>query len=95
MNDEYWQKEFRKQLLADAKRLRAEGKLGLRVGGYYLNASGVTHGPIKIYKPTMNRFVDEYGNWYGADGHYWQQAPTCPHRLVAELVVKDGKLVRV
>lgn len=51
---------------------------------YYRNAIGEVHGPMRITKKYPDRFTDELGSWYGADGHYWQQRPDCPFRLVEE-----------
>lgn len=56
----------------------------LEVGKKYVNAKGEVHGPMKITASHPDRFTDEMGNWYGQDGHYWQQKPDCPFRLVAE-----------
>lgn len=52
---------------------------------YYRNALGEVRGPLRITKRYPDRFTDELGSWYGADGHYWQQRPDCPFRLVEEV----------
>lgn len=57
----------------------------LEIGKTYRNRKGELHGPMKITKSHPDRFTDEMGNWYGDDGHYWQQKPDCPFSLV-ELV---------
>ena len=63
-------------------------RLKLEVRKYYRTAEGKVHGPMRITKSHPDRFTDEQGNWYGDDGHYWQQRPGCPFSLIAE--VTDG-----
>lgn len=64
--------------------LDQESVLQVRVGRFYRAADGEVHGPMRIDPKYPDRFTDEYGNWYGADGHFWQQNQFCPFRLVEE-----------
>jgi hypothetical protein len=55
----------------------------LEVGKYYRTVEGKVHGPMRVTKSHPDRFTDEQGNWYGDDGHYWQQRPGCPFSLIS------------
>lgn len=59
-----------------------ENEMRLEVGKTYRARNGDIHGPIRVDPDYPDRFTDKYGNWYGADGHYWQQGPNCPFSLV-------------
>jgi hypothetical protein len=58
----------------------------IEVGKKYRTFTGNVVGPIRIDPKYPDRFSDEYGNWYGEDGHYWAQPPGCEHSLMEEVV---------
>lgn len=63
---------------------KSSAMLKLEVGKLYRTRRGEVRGPLWIDKRYPDRFTDERGNWYGDDGHFWQQPPDCPFALVAE-----------